>query len=129
MGILNFIDRLSVQTAVYWGSPVPNGYGGSTFADAIEIDCRWENKNQIVVGTDGKEITVDVIILTNTDMEIGGFLYLGSLTDLESDPNPDDSGVDAYEILSKRSIPLIRSTTEFVKTYYLNKNHRSVREV
>jgi hypothetical protein len=128
MSIITFITSISKQTAVYWGSPTKDGRGGATFASPEEIACRWEDKTQVVVGKDGKEITVDVIVMTNETLVNGGFLYLGELADLDSAPVPlEVSG--AYEILSVRKVPLIKSSTKFVKTYYLNKNHRSVREV
>lgn len=129
MGIIKFIDKVSVQTAVYWGSPVDDGAGGQTFASPVEIDCRWENKNQIVVTKDAKERTVDVIVLTNATMVVGGWLHLGTLASLASDEVIPQNVTEAYEILSKRKVPLFRSSTKFVKTYYLNKDHRSVREV
>jgi len=34
------------QTAVYWGSPVNDGYGGKTFAAPVEVQCRWMIKQE-----------------------------------------------------------------------------------
>ena len=55
MGIANLLTRTCTQTAVYWGTPVDDGYGGRTFADPVEISCRWEDKNQKLTASNGEE--------------------------------------------------------------------------
>ena len=44
MSITNFILRMSKHTAVYWGSPQEDGYGGRTYAQPVEIQCHWQQK-------------------------------------------------------------------------------------
>lgn len=120
MGIINFIDKISVQDAIYWGNPQPDGYGGKTFADPVEIKVRWANKISLITGNNGKQETANVEVITNEDLDTGGYLKLGTLSDLNS------SGVDplevdgAYEIVLKEKVPLIKSSTEFVRTYRLS---------
>ena len=53
-GIEKFLQKVCVQTAVYWGSPVENGFGAKTFASPIEIKVRWTDKQQVIKGGDGK---------------------------------------------------------------------------
>lgn len=125
MGIEKFIKKISVQTAVYWGNPVNDGSGGFVFDEPVEIKCRWEDKTQIVNSSDGSEVVSDSFILTNEDLDENGYLFLGTLDDLDSDELTDPkSKTGARMILSKNKIPMIRSTKEFVRLYYLKRKNQ-----
>ena len=87
------------QTAVYWGTPTPDGDGARTFATAVEIKCRWEQKVDTITTPDGDDIQSNAIVYCNQSVDRGGFLYLGTLADLSSAEavNPmERSG--AYEV-------------------------------
>ncbi len=125
MGIEKFIKKISVQTAVYWGNPVNDGSGGFVFDEPVEIKCRWEDKTQIVNDSDGSEVVSDSFILTNEDLDENGYLFLGTLDDLDSDEWDDPkSKSGAKAILSKSKIPMIKSTKEFVRLYYLKRKNQ-----
>ena len=123
MGMESFIARLCVQTAVYWGSPTSDGYGGKTFADPVEISCRWEDivENINRVGARlGEEIVSMAQVYVTTDVEEQGYLFLGTLDDLDSDEEADPTKiVKAYMINRFDKIPVLRSTTEFLRKAYL----------
>ncbi len=127
MGITKFIQKVCVQTAVYWGNPQNDGYGKLTFDDPIELapptnGVRWEDKNQIIVDNNGKEVTSDAEILVNQVLDTNGYLYLGSLDDLTDEQKADPMLVDGARIIMSRSrIPMIKSTTEFVNMVYLRR--------
>lgn len=122
MGIEKFIRTVCVQTAVYWGSPQADGFGGFTFADPVEIPCRWEDKTQIVANMDGQETTSDTEVLVTQDLDYNGYLFLGTLTDLDSDQFDNPMLVSgAKPIISKSKIPMIKSTDEFVRKVYLRR--------
>ena len=122
MGIEKFIKKISVQTAVYWGNPVNDGSGGFVFDEPVEIKCRWEDKTKVVDSPDGSETLSDAFILTNEDLVEGGYLYLGTLSDLDSDEYDDPkSKTDARKIINRSKIPMIKSTREFVRLYYLKR--------
>jgi hypothetical protein len=124
MSILSFINRISVQTAVYWANPVDDGFGTCTFDAPIEIRVRWEDRSKTIIDRDRKEIVADVAVLVNQDLDLGGFLYLGDLDDLDSTPVPSEVE-GAFEILSFEKVPLIKSTTKFVRIAYLNKQYHA----
>lgn len=111
-----------MQTAVYWGSPVNDGYGNYTFAAAVELappnGIRWEETTEVVTDNNGKEIISKAKILIVQDVEEQGYLYLGSLDDLDSDPVPAEVE-GAYEIIRVDKTPLYRATDKFVRTVYL----------
>lgn len=122
MGIEKFIRTVCVQTAVYWGSPQDDGFGGFTFADPVEIPCRWEDKTQIVANMDGQETTSDTEVLVTQDLDYNGYLFLGTLTDLDSDQFDNPMLVSgAKPIISKSKIPMIKSTDAFVRKVYLRR--------
>jgi hypothetical protein len=131
MGIERFIQKICVQTAVYWASPVNDGYGTFTFDDPVEISCRWEDKSQVTISDmkrgslgQGKEITSDAEILVTQDLDKNGYLYLGSLSDLTDAEKANPATIeDARQILSVDKIPWIKSTSIFVRKVYLRRKY------
>ena len=147
MSIQKFIEKVCVQTAVYWGDPTPDGYGGKTYSDPVEIPCRWEDTLEVIKDERGEEIICKAKVLVTQDLEEGGMLYLGTLEDLgivvggnvvmgglgtgnivlaglNKMSYPEDVE-DAYEITIVKKIPMIRSTSEYVRTVYLNADDRT----
>ena len=147
MSIQKFIEKVCVQTAVYWGDPTPDGYGGKTYSDPVEIPCRWDDTLEVIKDERGEEIICKAKVLVTQDLEEGGMLYLGTLEDLgivvggnvvigglgtgnivlaglSKMSHPEDVE-DAYEITIIKKIPMIRSTSEYVRTVYLNADDRT----
>ena len=121
MGILQFISRVCVQTAVYWGTGVEDGYGKKTFATPREVLVRWEDKTVLHKDKDGKETTTIATVMVQEDMELGGLLYLGSLNTFSPLELEDPYALDnVYEITAFDKIPLFRSTDKFVRKVYLS---------
>lgn len=114
--LIKFVESVCVQTAVYWGNPANDGYGGKTYDTAVEIDCRWEEKTKLVIDRLGKEVMSHATILVTDDCDIDGMLYLGDLDDLDSDLGVHE---DAVPIIATEKIPLFRSSTEFVRKVYV----------
>jgi len=132
MGINKVVEKFCIQTAVYWGSPVKNGFGNSTYADPVEIKVRWDDIVSIIKDRLGKEIQVEAAILSPSDLEYSGQLFLGTLADLlllvtslgidldsgETYPQPKQIET-AYEIVGFNKINMPMSITQTVRTYYL----------
>jgi len=118
MGIESFIARLCTQTAVYWGSPVDDGYGGKTFADPVEISCRWEVSTEVLMDDAGVEFSSRARVFLTQDVEKEGWLYLGDLDDLDSNPDDPKDVEGAYEIRRFDKKPNI-SGVEFLRIAYL----------
>jgi hypothetical protein len=123
MGISNFINRTCTQTAVYWGNPKDDGGGGKTFDDPVEINCRWEEKKQLIdrVGErTGEQIVSKAAVTVLQDVDELGYLFLGTLYDLSSSEEGNPRLLDnAYEIKRFDRIPALGSTTEFIRIAYL----------
>lgn len=120
MGIEKFLQSISVQTAVYWGNPTEDGYGGLTFDDPMELAVRWEEKTKAITTDDGEEYVSIAEVIVNQDVDKDGYLYLGSLGDLDSgDLENPEVIIGSYRIRRFDKIPMIKSTTEFVRKVYL----------
>ena len=110
--------RLARQTAVYWGSPTPNGDGQSEFVAPIEIKVRWEDEEEYMKA-EGKEDQeqgggITARIICPDDLDIGGYLYLGTLTEIGSEANPIK--VDgAFRIKNFRKVPGISDAGDFLE--------------
>jgi len=118
MGVEKFIKKISVQKAVYWGAPKSDGYGGYTFSEPVEIDCRWEGVTELITNKNGKEVVSNAKVLVTLDLDKGGYLHLGTMEEGVDYSNPKDIE-ETYVIQKIEKIPMIRSATEFVRIVYL----------
>jgi hypothetical protein len=113
MGIEKVIRRQYKQKAVYWGTPNEDGYGGKIFAEPIEINCRWEEMEQLVTDAKGNTITCRALVFVDCDVDEEGYLYLGTLESLYDDYASESS---ASRIENPMSIDGAWSIKRFQKT-------------
>jgi len=127
MGIESFMIRTCKQTAVYWGAPISDGYGGLTHNDPVEISCRWQEKTEVINtlggGKKGEELVSNAQVFTTQDVVEEGYLFLGDLDDLgdvTSNADNDPEGVDgAYKIIKFEKSIAAGSINQFVRKAYL----------
>jgi hypothetical protein len=93
------------QSAVYWAVTGYDGFGGRSFAEPVELAVRWEDRQQLFVDLGGQEAVSRSVAYLGTDVENGGYLYLGTLNDLASDGVDPLTVGDAQEIRSFEKIP------------------------
>ena len=126
--LLKFVQSVTVQTALYWAAPVPNGFGGYTYSAPVEIAVRWDDVVTIFkdVGSQGparaeqgREVMSDAQLLVNQELAVGGRVLLARLTDFLPIQLQDPVALGAREIIKVGKNPLFRSKTEFVHTAYL----------
>jgi len=122
MGITQFISKVCVQPAVYWGAPVPDGFGGMEYATPVEVLVRWAEKVQVVVDAQGKQVVSTSEVMVQQQMATEGLLYLGELTTLTplQKTRPTDI-LGVHEIKAFTKVPLIKSKTVFIYTAFLAK--------
>ena len=107
------------HTAVYWGNPADDGYGGRTFDDPVEIACRWEGRSELFVDDKGREVRSLAIVFCAEEIDLGGKLFLGSLGDLSSGEEADPQGVaDVLEVRKFDKVPDVPGDT-FLGTVWL----------
>lgn len=122
MGTPAFISRNLAQTLVYWGNPVHGGTGTISFDAPVEVVGRYEMKNEIIIIHTGEEKVAGGHAWMAQDVDVGGYIYLGSLDDASlpsdiSDPREVD---DTMRILVKAQFPRLGSSTEFLYRVHLN---------
>lgn len=118
--LTRFVEKVCVQTAVYWPAPKPDGFGGYTYGTPREIACRWDGKTKVIVDKDGNEKVSQAEILVTEKLELDGMLYLGSLADLTPQQIANPKLVKgAHPIQMVEETPHFRSTTEFVRRVYI----------
>jgi hypothetical protein len=122
--IEDVISKFCVQTAVYWGNPTNDGYGSFTFDDPVEISCRWEQKYEVVQKHDGVQLVSVGNVLLTQDVDEEGFLYLGSLSDIDPEVEDNPMKVDgAYQIKMLHKTPMVKRTDDFVRIAYLGEEY------
>lgn len=128
MGIESFIQSVCVQRAVYWEPPMPDGYGGVKPQQPIEIPVRWTETGEVTAPSRSQGLTkanlekINAEILSPNDVKQGGYLWLGTLADLEAAiwpespaTTPPASITGALEVKQFTKIPMIKSSTVFVR--------------
>jgi len=107
------------QKAVYWAdSGTTDGFGSSVYQTPLEIDVRWELKNELYVDDKGNENTSQAVIYPNTELTLNGYLYLGELADLSVEQQADPILLDDSFIISKiQKIPSINNIEFMFKVW------------
>lgn len=126
-GIEKVVAKFCVQTAVYWGNPQNDGYGGNTYDAPVEIACRWENKTEVDLGWfssgyPGNLRLSKSSLLVTQDVDEKGYLWLGTLAELQAQypviTRPEQVR-NAFMIHRFDKIPMVFKTDEFVRIVYL----------
>lgn len=113
-----YLTRNLEQTAVYWASPSPSGRGGYSYDDPVELDVRWEDKQEKFVDVNGQEMISGAIVIVDQDVDIGGILFLGDLDDLDSSEEASPGSVkQAWEIRKFEKTPNIKALGYYRKAY------------
>lgn len=107
MGDFNrFLKRVCKQTAVYWERTGSNGYQ-DTYADPVEIDCRWSERTEVITDYQGREVISNAQVLVLEDLVDFSMLKLCTLNDLDSSEGDDPKAAGARKILRRHKIPTI----------------------
>jgi hypothetical protein len=112
------------QTCVYWGlASTDSGgvardkHGQPLYTSAVELDCRWEDKQVEFIDSQGVKRVSKSVVYVESDVDIAGVLMLGTLSDITDAVNiKENSG--AQEIKGFDKIPDF-DATEFLRAAYL----------
>lgn len=99
------------QTAVYWAPGGPGRSGQKTFLAPIEIDCRWEDRQE-QRGMPGS-VTAwasKARVMTDHEVENEGVLLRGKLTLALTDLEDPLANAKAAEIREVESVPSLKAT-------------------
>lgn len=95
------------QDATYFPSEGTNGFGDPLFGDPVAVKVRWQDKAELFRDTQAREVVSSAIVYVSQEVEVGGRLGLGTLTD----PN------DAREIRQRGTSPDLRNDKVLVKAW------------
>lgn len=98
----DFHDKIT-----HWSSTGDDGYGGYSFALPTTLDARWEDKIEVFMSDDGRELRSRAIVYVSSDVKSEDYLMFGETT--EANPvNLTDSKI-AYPVQAFRKIPDLRN--------------------
>lgn len=116
---MKIIQKLN-QIAVYWGTPVADGYGGYTYASPVEIAVRWEGNQELFINDQGQQELSMAVVYSNQDMDINSYLYLGEESELDSSHDDPEIIDGAYRIkMYAKSVNV--SGTQYLRKVWLGK--------
>lgn len=121
---MGIITRMLKGTCVYWallsnesGGVVFDQYGRPRHTTPVELSCRWEDIAKEFLDKEGARQISQSVVYVESDVDLGGMLFNGELTDLAvlTDPRAIDN---VWEIRRFDKLPNLRQT-EFLRTAYL----------
>lgn len=122
---MSLITRMRRQTCVYWallgadsaGVVDYDDFGQPQLTDPTELTCRWEEITIEFLDTQGTRQLSNARVYVGQDVDLGGVLMLGELTDITDEDNPKEND-GAWEIRRFDKLPNLRNT-EFLRTAFL----------
>src|SRR5512135_3684277 len=103
----HFPERNLNHTAVYWSAPTNDGYGGFSYGQPVELECRWEEAAKLFNNREGQEIIGAIAVQVTVDVEQNGMMKLGTLDDLESADYNDPVGAGALPVVRFDKVPTV----------------------
>jgi len=122
MGIVQ--KMLNYDTCVYWalasnesGGIAYDDYGQPLYTDPVELKCRWDGVAKEFVDAKGTTLVSRAVVYVESDVDVGGLLFHGTLDELDSglDPRTQDG---AWEIKRFDKIPHLKYKW-FLRVAYL----------
>lgn len=99
------------QVCTYWAPGSPDGYGGTVDASPALLKCRWQDKQQLIRGGDGKEITSSAVVYLDRAVSLDGKFIRGDYTNYQTSPS------EAKMVLSVGEAVGISGKTDHWKVY------------
>ncbi len=81
------VRRFTNQTMVYWEKIGSDPFGQPVYATPVEMKCRWEDKQKVVILPDGRTVLSKGYILLASDVVESSLVFLGAITDWQALPN------------------------------------------
>ena len=110
------IKRHLNQTLVLWVRGANDGYGGYTYSDPVEVDCRWSEVQERFINGAREEKISNAIVQIDQDINLGDMIYLGTLNDLDSADGPGD--VQSYPVQAYKKIPNLKGS-QFIRKVFI----------
>ena len=107
MGIIQTMRR---QKAVYWALKASDGYGGWTYENPVEINCRWEDVREEKMDAEGNLIQTSATVYADRELGLNGMVYRGELDGaVTNEPQAMDPHL-VHKICKVERLPNLRNT-------------------
>jgi len=107
---MGIITRMRKQTAVYWAAATNDGRGGFTFTTAVQINCRWQDVQEMFVDFEGREIMSTAKVFPDRVLLNDSYLWLGTLASLTAPYTDPRTVANARQMKKFSQIPNLRNT-------------------
>lgn len=112
---MSVISKIRRQKAVYWPKLSDGNDGKALLGDAVEIDCRWEDRVEMTVDQQGRELVSSAFVYVDRAVTPGGFLWQGRLTACPyTDPAEAWRNDGAREIKRRDILPNFKNTENLI---------------
>lgn len=118
---------LKYDFCVYWPILKLDGHGKPTFDEPQQVQCRWDEVQELFTDGDGEQVLSNAIVYVAVDMPMlitgantsqGGFLYHGTEISLDSDHDDPLQIPGTKRIRRFSKIPKLRHN-EFLRMCHL----------
>lgn len=93
------------QKATLWAAGTEStSIGQKKVLAAVEIDVRWEEKQQDALNEQGETIRVDALVVVGQDIAVGSLMWLGELADWSAATG------NLKEVVAFSKIPSLKGT-------------------
>jgi hypothetical protein len=100
------------QIATLWAT-TPDGFGGYTFAAPVQVNCRWEEKTELVPTSTDVVSRAIVYMGTETAVKAGDYLILG-ISEVQS-----PIGLNVYKVAGIHKSTDLRSMSHIYKIWLI----------
>lgn len=114
---MRIINRMRKQWATYWPPVGADEYGQPTFGTPIELKVRWDDVTEAYFNKMGESRSSESQVFVGQDVEEGGVLWLGRLTEV-TDPAKPFAQKKAFQIQKFEKVPTLRAT-QFLRVAWL----------
>lgn len=128
---MGIISKMRKQNAIYWPPALPDDYGRPVAGPLVELvqsvgvgnfRVRWEDKAKQYLDAQGTTRTSSSVVYVprlpdGTEIEVGGFLWLGDVLDLVDTISPL-ANPGAGEVMRFEKLPNLKNTQQ-LRTVYL----------
>jgi len=112
---MSIITTALTQNAVLWMYTGRSGFGKDTFAAAVQIECRWDDTQELFLDAEGEERLSNAIIQVDRDIILGSYLLLGALSSANNVSDPRTLAT-AYAVRQFKKNPFpVSSVKEFLR--------------
>lgn len=107
------------QKAVVWAQSGYDATGEPIVSSGSEVSCRWEDRQDEILGEDATPIAFDATVLLDQDVAVDSLMWLGELA------NVPDPVTDLHIVVKFNKVPDIKGR-KFTRTAHLVKYRDSL---